>query len=112
MGLTVKRLEKIVDYNDQKIPNGSFIVFYQNSKKKEIKAISKYRDMRIKPAAKIFWLFAFLKGALIASKLKDLLGFDFDFCFFISFSKIQIHLNSIRSRNYYFPIKLLINTKS
>ncbi len=39
LGLTVKRLEKIVDYNDQKIPNGSFVVFYQASKKKELKAL-------------------------------------------------------------------------
>ncbi len=39
LGLKVKRLEKIVDYNDQKIPNGSFVVFYQASKKEEIKAL-------------------------------------------------------------------------
>ena len=45
----------------------------------------------------------------IASKLKSLLGFNFNFCFVILFSKIQIHLNRISSRNYYFPIKLLIN---
>ena len=39
LGLKVKRLEKIVDYNDQKIPNGSFVVFYQASKKKEIQVL-------------------------------------------------------------------------
>ena len=39
LGLTVKRLEKIVDFNDQKIPNGSFVVFFQASKKKKIKTL-------------------------------------------------------------------------
>ena len=39
LGFTVKRLEKIVDYNDKKIPNGSFVVFYQTSKKKKLKTL-------------------------------------------------------------------------
>lgn len=39
LGLKVKRLEKIVDFNDKKIPNGSFVVFYQTSKKKEIRSL-------------------------------------------------------------------------